>query len=295
MSPPASSQTELAKQITAIRSRKNEIGDLPQKVQDWHGDLVKLVRTGGIVGFVGTLGASFVVDETIVIPKIWDNRDKINNALGETWNKLEEMDPGLEVPVTFLKYADEWRNIKGDIDNASSTYGETELMGEWEGDAAKRYRALRIRQEKAFPAMSTLCENIALNLESVAVAELELYTDLATAAQELVEKVTALTGSYVGSFFNLPWGPISASGDLATAVQASNTFILDISTAVATSAQANIIASNRIAQDASVQAGIPNNHWPPGVVESYGIGKDGITAALGDASTRDNDKSDWTL
>lgn len=289
------SRDELIDRITAIRSQKSAIGNLPQKVEDWHGELVALVRTGGIVGALGSLGLTTLLTEGAVIEKIWENRDKINLALGETWNKINEMDPGLEVPVTFLDYADEWRNIKGDIDNANTAFSETDLMGDWSGDAAERFRSLRERQKLAFPAMSTLSEDIALNLEEVAQGELTLYTDLATAAQDLIEKVTELTGSYVSSMFNLPWGPITASSNLASAVEASSSFILDIAKSVASSAQNNIIAANRIAQSASVQYGIPNNQWPPGVVSSYGAGKDGIVAAIGDASTQDGDQSDWFL
>ncbi|WP_459545186.1 WXG100 family type VII secretion target [Nocardia sp. X0981] len=292
------SVAELRRAIATIRSNKSAMANLPQEVQNWCGDLVALVRTGGIVSAVGSLGITTAIDESVVIPKIWGYRDDINHALGETWKKLDEMDPGLEVPVTFLKFADEWRNIKGDIDNAGNSFSETDLRGNWTGDAANRFWAMRDRQKTAFTSMSEMCETVATNLEDVAEAELKLYADLATHTRDLVEKVTALVGSFLGSFFNLPWGPVSTLGDVAAAVLAAKGFILDVSTAVADSAFANTKAANTIAQAASVQAGIPGNVWPPGAVAYPGSSpndKERITEAIGDASTQDGDKSDWSI
>ncbi|MFE6920244.1 hypothetical protein ACFVAV_04275 [Nocardia sp. NPDC057663] len=283
---------ELEKQIAAIRSSENAIGNLPQKVQDWHGDLVKIIRTGGYSGAVVNPANALTVEAQVDLA--WGNRDKINTALGETGQKLAEMNPGLEIPVTFMDFAYQWRMIRNDIYAARTSFGETDLIGEWTGDAATRYRELRIRQDKAFPAMSSLCENIAVNLESVAAAELTLYTTLATQAQQLVEKVTSFCAKMASSFFNLPFGPLTASTDLVTVVQASNTFILGITSSVATSAQANLKAANSIASDLKVQQDIPDNHWPPGVVASYGSGAEGLRVALGDASVNDGDKSDWS-
>ncbi|MFD8102640.1 hypothetical protein ACFV24_24185 [Nocardia fluminea] len=283
---------ELVKQVAAIRSNASGIANLPQMVQDWHGDLVKLIRAGGYGGAVVNPGSALSVESQVDL--VWENRDKINTALGETGSKLAEMDPGLEIPVKFLEYASEWREIRNDIYDARTSFGETDLTGEWVGDAAVRYRELRIRQDKAFPAMSTLCENIAKNLEDVAQGELKLYTDLATQTQQLVEKVTAFCSKMVSSFFNFPWGPISASSDMVVVVQASNTFILGIATSVASSAFTNLKAANSIASDLKTQQDIPNNKWPPGVVASYGEGKEGVRVALGDASAKDGDKSDWS-
>ncbi|WP_280459085.1 WXG100 family type VII secretion target [Nocardia carnea] len=292
------SVAELRRAIDTIRSNKSAMANLPQEVHDWCGNLVAIVRTGGIMTAIGSIGITTTVYETVIIPKIWGYRDDINNALGDTWNKLDEMDPGLEVPVTFLKFADEWRNIKGDIDNAGNSFSETDLRGNWTGDAANRFWAMRDRQKTAFTSMAEMCETVATNLEDVAEAELKLYADLATQTQDLVERVTELVGSFVGSYFNLPWGPVSTLGDAAAAVLAAKGFILDVSTAVADSAFANTKAANTIAQAASVQAGIPDNTWPPGAVAYPGSSpsdKDRITEAIGDASAQDGDKSDWSV
>lgn len=75
-------------------------------------------------------------------------------------------------------------------------------------------------------------------------------------------------------------------------------FNINLSTSVADSAFANIKAANNIAQTASVQAGIPDNHWPPGAVAYPGSNpsdKERIVEAIGDASTQDGDKSDWSI
>lgn len=288
------SRDELRKQIEAIRSNKSDIGDLPEKVQNWHGDLVKLIRANGYAGaltgnFVGAFSTEQMVDH------VWGNRDKINDALGDTWDKLVEIDPGLEVPIKFIDYADEWRNITGDIIHAYNSFRETNLIAEWQGDAANRYREMRDRQEEPLKSLPQTCGSIANSLEEVARKELELYTDLATKSQDLVEKVTTFAANYVGSFFDLPLGPLSASDNLVAAVQASKSFILGAVTSIATNAQANMIEGNKIAQELSVQGGLPDNKWPPAVVAAYGNGIGGIRNAIGDASVTDGDKSDWNI
>ncbi|MEU1994666.1 hypothetical protein ABZ511_09475 [Nocardia gamkensis] len=283
---------ELTKQIESIRSSKNEIGDLPRKVQDWHGYLVKLIRTEGYTGGLVT-GSVFTTESQVDL--VWANRDQINKALGETWDKLAEMEPGLEVPVTFIDYANEWRNIKNDIINAGNSFSETDLTGEWEGDAANRYREIRMRQKLALDTLPPTFEAIAQSLEKIAQSELALYIDLATKSKDLVTKVLVVVTSLAKSYFNLPFGPISASTDLVAAVDASKTFILGVATSIATNAQTNMIEGNKIIQSISTQAGFPGNKWPPGVVASYGDGINGIRNALGDASVNDGDKSDWKL
>lgn len=283
---------ELAKQIESIRGSKSEIGKLPEKVQAWHGELVALIRADGYTA--GLISGKALVTENNV-DAVWENRDKINKALGETWDKLAEVEPGFEVPITFIEYANEWRNIKHDITDARSAFSETDLSGEWEGDAANRYREMRLRQQVALDTMPQVCETIAASLEKIAQSELALYIDLANKTRELVSKVTGVIGTVVKSYFNFPWGTIAASADLVTAVDASKTFILGIATSVATNAQANMIEGNKITQSIAAQAGLPENRWPPGVVASYGDGISGLRSALGDASVRDGDKSDWEL
>src|SRR5690606_30056139 len=110
--------------------------------------------------------------------------------------------------------------------NANSMFAETDLMGEWSGDAADRFRSLRERQRPAFVAMAGLCDDIAVNLEEVAKVELRLYTGLSNAAQDLIEKVTQLTGSYVAALTAGPWTILHASSSLLSAVEASNTAVL---------------------------------------------------------------------
>lgn len=287
-----STREELIRQIESIRSSKNEIGNLPQKVQDWHGDLVKLIRAQGYTGGLVT-GGVFTTESQVDL--VWANRDQITKALGETWEKINEMEPGLEVPISFIDFANEWRNIKNDVVNAGNSFSETDLTGEWEGDAASRYREMRMRQKLALDTLPPTLEAIAQSLEKIAQSELTLYIDLATKSKDLVTKVLAVVTSLVKSYFNLPLGPISASTDLVAAVDASKTFILGIATSIATNAQTNMIEGNKIIQSISAQAGFPENRWPPGVVASYGDGIDGIRNALGDASVKDGDKSDWKL
>ena len=81
-------------------------------------------------------------------------------------------------------------------------------------------------------------------------------------------------------------------------MEAANTFIVQTTASVAKSAFDRTKSANIIAQEESVQPGIPNNHWPPAVVAYPGSSpndKERITETIGDASTQDGDKSDWSI
>ncbi|WP_067654716.1 hypothetical protein [Nocardia harenae] len=279
----------LQSNIAYIRDTTKEIGDLPAQVDGFSGDIVTWIRVDGYSKFPNPFAIERAVD------RVWENRDRINQAIRESWNTLVELDPELEVPVRLIGFADEWRNIQGDLTAAQTNFNETNLSAEWQGDAASRYVEMRSRQQTALVSMQDVCGQIAVNLEDVANAQLTLYTELATKSQELVERVTEVAGSFIASMFDLPRGAISAQADLLTAVEASKSFILGTVTSMATSAQSLIISGNRIAQTLSIQRGLPNNHWPPGVKESYGTGIDGIRIAIGDGAASDGDKSDWEL
>ncbi|MGW4371808.1 hypothetical protein ACWEKT_39950 [Nocardia takedensis] len=288
------SREELEKQVTAIRSSSSEIGDLPGKVQDWHGNLVSLIRANGAAGAAsGNVSSPFVAERHVDL--VWDNRDKINEALGETGAKLAEMEPGLNVPVVFLGYAAQWRTVKNDVDEAFTALSEAALYTEWQGDASNRYRDIHSRQQAACVSMAAAAEQVAGGLEAIAKAELALYTDLATKCQDLISTVTGLTGSYISAALNFPMGYITASSNLVSAVQASKTLILGIAKSVADNAFTNMVEGNKIYDTLATQRGLPANQWPPGVVASYGAGREGIRVAIGDASVTDGDNSDWKL
>ncbi|WP_054811289.1 hypothetical protein [Nocardia arizonensis] len=139
-----------------------------------------------------------------------------------------------------------------------------------------------------------------MSLENVAKAEMTLYGDLATKTQELVEKVTGIVTDFAKAVFNLPWGPISSLADLATAAAAINSFVTDIVESMANSAVDNMIEGNRIAQNTSIQVGLPNNKWPPAVQKDVyasagSSALDDVRGAIGDGTTLDGDKSDWEI
>ncbi|MFR9751102.1 hypothetical protein ACL02S_08705 [Nocardia sp. 004] len=278
------SREELREQIRFIRSHIDAIGSLPEKVDSFSGHIVKLIRVSNI-----PFTAEWAVDE------IWDHRDKINKAIRETWRRLSEISPDLEVPIDFLDIADVWRDLKGDIQAAGQDFYETSLSSEWQGDAAARYVEMRARQEKALISLPIVSEDIAKSLEKVAASELELYVDLSIKTQELVATVTETTGSAFAAMFDLPLGAISAMGDLLNTVVALETMILGYVASMADNALECLTEGNRIKQNLSIQDGFPDNTWPSAVKGSYGQGIDGIRAAIGDASAKDGDKSDWEI
>ncbi|MEV6276701.1 hypothetical protein [Nocardia sp. NPDC051832] len=291
---PTAEEAALLEKIAFIREKIEKIGDLPEKVQTWCGHLVKLVRVGH-VSSITSLGLQTVIIETQVVPRIWEERDRVNEALRNSENDLKKVDPDLEVPVTFIRVANEWRNLKTYVQQAESDFEKTNLSTEWHGDAASRYGGMRTTQAKPLNSLIDTFEEIAVSLETIAEAELLLYVDLANKVQDLENKVVEATGNVISGLFDLPWGPVSSVGELANVVEAARTLIVGVIGSMAESAATNMIESNKIEQNEGYQRGLPDNKWPPGVKGAYGNGLEGIKNAIGDGTTADGDKSEWEL
>ncbi|MFC3965766.1 WXG100 family type VII secretion target [Nocardia jiangsuensis] len=288
------SRDELLRQIDTIRSGQSAIDELPSKVQDWHGKLASLIRTNGAAAAAtGNVAAPVLAERQVDL--VWKNRDDINSALGETGDRLAGMEPGLNVPVEFIDFALQWRNVKNDINNAFTAISETVLYTEWQGDASNRYRDIHQRQGLACTSLSEAATQIAGSLENIAAAELALYTDLATKIQDMINTVTNLTGSYISSALNFPMGYITASSNLVSATQASKSLVLGLATSIADNALTNMVEGNKVYDAVAAPRGLPAGRWPPAVVTSYGYGIEAVRDAIGDASVTDGDKSDWEL
>lgn len=284
----------LNEKIVFIREKKDRIGDLPAKVSTYAGYLVMHVRTsvyGNIMNPFGMLTVENTVDE------IWGERDKINKAIDQTWNKLKQVDPDLEVPVRFIEVANEWRTLKGNMNAAYNDFMDTALGGEWQGDAASRYAEMRTRQQGALDSLPIEFDKIAVSLEAIASSELALYGDLATKAQELITKIEDTCVDYVKSLADVGSfsGAIGQMKTMTSSSEAANSFILGTVRSMADAAKNNIIEGNKISQIVAIQKGLPDNKWPSGVKASYGPGTEGIRVAIGDASAKDGDKSDWSV
>ncbi|MFC3964663.1 hypothetical protein [Nocardia jiangsuensis] len=288
-------RASLIDKISYIREKKDRIGDLPAKVDDYAGVLVSHVRASGygsaVVNPLGALSVEDAVDE------IWRERDKANSAIRETWAKLDQLDPDLEVPVRFIDVANEWRGLRNTLIEVGNNFNDTNLASEWQGAAATRYAELRVRQKDAFDFLPLEFDKIAQSLETIASSELTLYGELAVKAQELITKVEEVTVDYIDALldvFSLS-GAVAQIKALTSAVEAANSFILGVVRGMAEAAKNNMIEGNKIAESIDVQKGLPDNRWPSAVKSSYGAGIEGIRAAIGDGSTRDGDKSDWSV
>ena len=278
---------KLREQTATIIGNHSEIAGLPEKVDEWHSVVIIALRTAGLTSGV------YSIEKTV--KTFEENRDNINTALKGVSNKLRKLEKGIDVPVTFVDYADEWRNVSGDIVEAKNKFDKTTMWNEWQGDASARYRQMREGQTPALTSLPKVCETIAVSLETVATDSLTLYTDISSKTRDLISAVTNLTNRSVASFFDFPWGPLSASADLVEAVQASETFVVNLTNSLATNSQSNMIEGNRIFQSVAAVDGMPQGKWPAGVDASYGSGIEGIRNAIGDASVTDGDKSDWNI
>ncbi|MGV9723929.1 hypothetical protein [Nocardia beijingensis] len=299
MTSPVENRQSLLEKVEFLRKKKDEIGDLPEKVNTYAGHLVEIVRTQGYGGaLTGNAGPALTVEDTV--DQIWSERDKANKAIGETWDKLNVLDPDLEVPIKFIDVANEWRTLRGNLLAAGNDFGDTVLStAEWQGDAAVRYGEMRTRQQVPLDSLPLEFDKIAGSLERIAASELALYGELATKTQDLIAKIEDTAFSSVKDLLDVVkisvGGAISLMKNLVAVVEAAKTFIIGVVKSMADAAKTNMIEGNNIMQIVANQKGLPDGKWPSGVKASYGAGIGGIREAIGDASAKDGDKSDWTV
>lgn len=287
--------TELNDQITAIGSSIDTLKGLPDRVDQFCGNLALALRSN----YASPSGIASVFSTEKTIDGIYGDRDKITGALRETWKRMDATRTHLSVPSDLLLIANEWRTTKGSVQAALQDYMNTDLSATWAGDAAAAYVNVRKRQEKAFESVRDACEDIAKSLERLADAELTLYTELGTKAGELNAEVAKLVGdgsaSIVGAMLN-PFEidrSISALSGLVTSVLNLKTLIIGVISAVARCSAVKIAEGNMIGQTYSIIDGLIYNKWPAGVSEAHGAGITAIRDVLGDGTTADGDESGW--
>ncbi|MFI6041846.1 hypothetical protein ACIA8C_09440 [Nocardia sp. NPDC051321] len=292
----ADDKRSLLEKSAYLRAKVIEVGDLPAKVDSACGHLVELVRANGYAGVISNPVAVVTGQVEDSVDEIWAERDKANAAIRETWKKLKILEADLDVPVKFIDVANDWRNLRNNLIAASGDFIDTKLS-EWSGDAATRYEEMRTtRQQPALDNLPLEFDKIALSLETIAGAELTLYGEIAIKVQELISKVEDGFFNSVKSWLSISFtGALSAAQELVKVVEAARTFIIGIIKSMGDSAKTNIIEGNKISQIVGIQKGLPDNKWPSGAKSSYGAGIEGIREAIGDASTKDGDKSDWTV
>ncbi|MEV0434068.1 hypothetical protein [Nocardia sp. NPDC050413] len=282
---------QLNNEIVTIRKNIDEIGNLPDKVDEFCGILAASIRAG----YLGP-GVFTVFTSERAIDDLYEDRDSINSAIREAWNKLEITDPDLEIPVQLLTISDEWRNFKGLIQAARADFDNTDLSKNWAGDAAAAYVGVRERQKLALESLPLACEQIAVSIGNLAMAELALYSELALKSREMITEVTGLVGGLLSSTVKVVVNPfalgdyIDATSNLAVSIENLKTLILGVVSAMATSAASRISENNMIGQSYSIIDGLHYNKWPPAVSAAY---TGGLRDVIGDATTSDGDKSDW--
>ncbi|WP_328406251.1 hypothetical protein [Nocardia sp. NBC_00403] len=249
-------RTDLGTNIESIKTKAAELGKKPDSVNDAFGDIVKSVRISGwgFFGIAGGLSAEAVVD------RLWDERDEVQKHIKDAGTKLEELIKGIAIPVTFIDYANTWRDIGSAITNAGTQIGETSLKAHWSGIAAESYDNSRTRQERPCTptALPASCETIAAALEDVAVKTLELYREIVEAILSLISSI----GEIVAAAETGPAAVFQTAAIVSAIGNAYNAIALAIGS-IASSAQNSIINGNKIAQASSDIDGLPDNKWPP--------------------------------
>ncbi|MBH0781887.1 hypothetical protein [Nocardia bovistercoris] len=292
MAPELDAREDLDRQIDAMRVIAKDLELLPSGYENDVTKLINLLRTGEITLTVSTLGLGMLASE-YVIDKIEDHERAIEQTITSVFNKLNEFQTGVKTPITFIDKADDWRKIRNKITDAGSVAKTTNLRSEWEGVASERYFIVYGLQNEAFVSIAGLCEKIAVQLETLAKAILDLYKKLVTA---LLEFKNEIAGKMAGIWIKGP-AAVLVLDDLVKSVGTMQTKIFNTFGECATMAQNNMIAGNTIAAEVATQSGLPFNKWPSIHVEATGVDSEGkphkYDLDYADASVLDGDGSDW--
>ncbi|MEV4126704.1 hypothetical protein [Nocardia sp. NPDC049707] len=292
MAPELDSRTDLNNQIDAMRIVAKDLELLPSGYKNDVDKLINLLRTGEIGLTVTSLGLGMLASE-YVIDKIEDHRDSIEQTITSVLNKLTEFQNGVKTPITFIDTANNWRDIQGKIKDAGNQAKTTNLRSEWEGVASERYFIVYGLQNEAFTSMAALCEKIAIQLETLAKAVLDLYKKLVTA---LLEFKNEIANTMSGIWMKGPAAVLTLD-NLVKSAGTMQTKIFNTFGECATMAQNNMIAGNNIAAEVATQSGLPFNKWPTIHIEAMGTDGEGkpykYNLDYADASVLDGDGSDW--
>lgn len=255
---------DLETEASKINQEKTELDKLPNHVDDKVGDLMAAVRVGGIVGGIGSLGVITVINETVVIDYLEDNRDDINRSINKAIEQVQLLQSGnISTPVNLVDCAVNWRTIAGSVTEALNYQTKTSLRSEWVGIAADRYFDVSLRQEKALQAIPTMCEKIAVSLEAVAVKMLDLYKKLL----ELIVKLTGEVATSIGKLVEKGPLAIKEIGEIAKLASSVANAIVSVIGEVKSYALSEMIEANRIAAVTNTQYGLPGNKWPSSVLD----------------------------
>ncbi|MFC9897981.1 hypothetical protein ACFVMC_30180 [Nocardia sp. NPDC127579] len=276
----------LTKVVEDIRTKSDELKKKPGAVNDAFGRIVKGVRIAGYGGglALGPLGP--VVGggaAEAAVHTLWQQRDRVLQIIADVDKKLGDVMKGITIPITFIDYANTWRDISSAVTEAGNQIDETKLTAQWSGIAAESYENSRLRQAKPCSqgAIPASCETIAVALEDVAVKTLELYREIVAALISMITSLAELAGIAASG----P-GVVAQTGEIVKALANLYGTIATAVGSIASSAQNSMINGNRIAQASSDIDGLPDNKWPAMVVSG--------TAKFDDATVTDG-TNQWSV
>ena len=253
-------RTELNTHIETIKTQAEELKGQPDRANDAFGTIVLAVRVTGW-GFFGLAGGGAA---EAVVDRLWDERDKVLKYVADADAELTELLNGIMVPVTFIDYANAWRDVASAVTNAGTQIEETKLNAHWSGIAAEAYENSRIRQAKPCGqlALPASCETMASSLEDVAVKTLELYREIAEAILSLISSIGEIVAAAAT-------GPVAAAqtGDIVAAIGNAYNAIALAMGSIASSAQNSVVNGNKMKQAGADIDGLPNDTWPPMAVD----------------------------
>ncbi|MGV9410468.1 hypothetical protein ACWDOP_11185 [Nocardia sp. NPDC003693] len=196
---------------------------------------------------------------------IGDRKQEVKNKIEDLLYGTDEA-PGIKdflvgaaLPITLIDVAGVWRvSILKDLENAANNFGDTNLMGYWDGPAQLIYQNMRTdKQKPAFEAMKTYATTVASELETVGTTVESLYADLAKHVIDLVAAVaTSMAKQYsVTGIVTFMSAYASTIIDLCKSASKGIVDILAATTKVS-------VNEGKLRSLIEVPTGMPNGHWP---------------------------------
>ncbi|GAB2519450.1 hypothetical protein [Nocardia heshunensis] len=248
--------TALSNYIELIHDKEKDLYGLVSNAEKDFDSLQKSIAYTSMASIAGApAGLAAVLLLESKKGDVIDAIDKCVNGNQENGNPgiLQFVD-GMYLPLTLIKVADEWRNVKGNVTNAEDAVNAAAAK-HWRGYGATNYETMRYKEQMpAFKAMVAFCEKCASELEDTAKSVVGFYGDLQDNINKLVDTVKNFVHDF--SSAKLVWSFINLVTDVCSTI---TTLIMKI-VKVLTDAQ---ISSNRLKQETTSQEGFTwSNTWP---------------------------------
>lgn len=192
-------------------------------------------------------------------------RPEIEEAIRLLTEKIEECGKGIQAPVLFLTYANQWNaTVNSHLIEVNNDLDYTTLMGQYEGGAALRYRDSRSLQYSAVSTVSGICDKVAGSLTTLAQSGVKFYLDVIDHIVDVIKNIPGI----ITKAATLALIPLAIE-DLLDLIGDALELVSNVLSSFVTSAITEWVEVNNLKKILYSQTGLPDNNWPAATADQF--------------------------